>query len=171
MTNKSPVELLISIVNEVIELSKGDKLSTKELKEILFEADIPPQEARDIVLWFQNFVPEKKHSKQKGKKHGSKNSIRLFTTEEKNKIPNHCLNKLNELCLYKIITPKDRELIIVQAMAIKQNKLTDEHFHWICQMVITNQPTKDLSQSNEQDNKKDILRFVLQKDKMEITAH
>ena len=110
-------------------------------------------------------------SKQKGKKHGSKNSIRLFTTEEKNKIPNHCLNKLNELCLYKIITPKDRELIIVQAMAIKQNKLTDEHFHWICQMVITNQPTKDLSQSNEQDNKKDILRFVLQKDKMEITAH
>lgn len=174
MAKKNPIELLISIISEVIELTKENKLTAKELKQILKEADIPPHEAQDIIMWFQNFANDNKNKKRNINKKRSNDSIRLFSTEEKSKIPSYCLNKLNELCLYKIITPEDRELILLQAMALKQSKLTDEHFHWICQMVMANNKNNDSDNKSELEDKlntKDIISFILQRDNMEITAH
>ena len=81
MAKKSPIELLISIISEVIELTKENKLTAKELKKILTEADIPPNEAHDIIIWFQNFANDEQNKKPN--KNGNTESIRLFTTEEK----------------------------------------------------------------------------------------
>ena len=63
MAKKSPIELLISIISEVIELTKENKLTAKELKKILTEADIPPNEAHDIIIWFQNFANDEQNKK------------------------------------------------------------------------------------------------------------
>lgn len=172
MIRKNPIELLINIISEVIEITKEKRITTKELKQILKEAEIPPHEAQDLIVWFQNFANDDRDKKRNLNKITTNDSIRLFSTEEKSKIPSYCLNKLNELCLYKIITPEDRELILLQAMSIKQSKLTDEHFHWICQMVMANNDDgDDKSELEDKFKTRDILKFILQRDNMEITAH
>ena len=161
MKQKSHIDLLINIVSEVIELSKSNNLTTKELKQILFNAEYPPQEAIKLVEWFQNFANK---IEDDNKKPTNKiPAIRLFSKEEIQKISYKNLNKLNEIFLTNIISSHERELIISQAMEIKTEKILDNHFNWICKMVVANQ------QNNSKN--KDTLSFMLHRESEKLTTH
>ena len=168
MKHKSPIELLINIVSDVIEISKDNKLTAKELKQILFDADFPPSEAVKMIEWFQNFANtqnKKDNFKSKSK------SIRLFIPEEINKISYNNLNKLNEMYILNLISSYERELVIIQAMEIKEDEITENHFNWICKMVFANQQEyKSKNKKQNQDNK-DLINYILHKDSENIITH
>ena len=168
MKHKSPIELLINIVSDVIEISKNNKLTAKELKKILFTADFPPSEAIQMIEWFQNFANTK--NKQNDFISKSK-SIRLFTTEEINKISFKNLNKLNKMFLLNLISSYERELVINQAMQIKEDELTEDNFNWICKMVFANQQESNLKNNKQNKEQNEIINFILKKDSDKIVSH
>ena len=83
-TQTQPIELLISIVREVIEISKTNTITPKELKRILTSINMPFAEVKDLVKWFEEFSIQKHKTKQKYKntkyilKSPSNKSLRLF---------------------------------------------------------------------------------------------
>ena len=161
MKQKNHIELLINIVSEMIEASKTHRLTTKELKSILFEAEYPPQETIKLIEWFQRFAQPKE--KQQTKSTRKTKSLRLFSKEEIQKISYKNLNKLNEMLIANILSSHELELIIKQAMEIKSEQITDHHFKWICKMVVANQ--------QDNPNNKDIIAYMLNRDSEKIITH
>lgn len=183
MLEDSPIELLISIISDVAEITQNKKLTTKELKQILIDADMPKKEANDIVNWFQNFSAAERYPKnnQNNKnntehkfKPRNKNAIRIYSNAERVKIPEDARATLNQLSALQIINNEEKELIIHQAMSIKQSELDLHSMNWICSMVVANSqnsdqiPNKKTNKTNRHDGnpyppehqyKKEIIDF------------
>jgi Smg protein len=70
------------------------------------------------------------------------NAIRVYSTQEVEKIDAESFGFLSFVEQAKVILPNERDLILDRAMALKQDQITIEEIRWITMMVLWNDTRK-----------------------------
>lgn len=67
-------------------------------------------------------------------------SLRVFTSEEQEKMPVECRGLIMRLQQQGVLDPASRELVIDRAMALEPEEVDSEQLRWVILMVLFNRP-------------------------------
>ncbi len=93
-------------------------------------------------------------------KETTSSTIRIFCSEEINKLDIECRNLIIFLEQHDVLTTYNREIVIDRVMALEEN-ISMEKLKWIILMVLLSQPAKEIAFSRMEDIVYDLMPTYL----------
>jgi Smg protein len=110
------------------------------LESELFQAGFSHREVRKALNWLDDLAESREHGDLSI--NGSQ-SIRVFTTDEADKLSLDSRGFLIFLEQVGVLTPTNRELVIDRLMALDDDEVDQETVKWVVLMVLFNQPGEE----------------------------
>lgn len=135
--NTSILQILMSLFNhvsfqdDILTITTPDEISQK-----LEKAGVNPKDLKFALFWLENFS---NLSGEKIEIYTDPHTIRIFSQDERDVIPNECLNFLHDRLIEGEIDTYEFEFILTQIMLIDENAIDEEEFMWIYDMTLANQ--------------------------------
>ncbi len=122
------------------------------LEQNLLEAGFPNGEIEKAFAWLETLVDED-FAYREG---GTARSIRVYTTDETNRLSMESRGFLLYLEQRGILNPNLREMVIERVMALDADEIDLEQLKWVVLMVLFNHPDQEATQVGLEDVMRDF---------------
>jgi len=138
--NENVVDILIYLYENYMDGEQAPPSDQNELRDELAQAGFPTREIDKAFTWLDDLAQNSQSPQGDAHK---KQSIRIFTDEERTRLDIDSRGLLVFLEQTSILTQTARELVIERALALDTPFITEEELKWIILLVLMNQPGQE----------------------------
>ena len=135
------IDVLIYIYENYMDSEESVPVDQVTLEEELLQAGFQQGEVRKAFNWLDELAWRQGSLLEYGAL--PNHSMRIFSTEEQQKMDLEIQGMLLTLEQSGILDPMSRELVIERCMAIETEELTSDDVKWVVLLVLLNQPGQE----------------------------
>jgi Smg protein len=141
--NENLIDVLIYIYENYMDSEESVPVDQVTLEEELLQAGFKAGEVNKAFDWLDELAWRQGSLVEYGSVAVANRSMRIFSTEEQQKIDLEIQGMLLNLEQMGILDPMSRELVIERCMAIETEELTADDVKWVVLLVLLNQPGQE----------------------------
>ena len=141
--NENLIDVLIYIYENYMDSEESVPVDQVTLEEELLQAGFKEGEVSKAFNWLDELAWRQGSLVEYGAAALPNRSMRIFNTQEQQKMDLEIQGMLLNLEQMGILDPMSRELVIERCMAIETEELTTDDVKWVVLLVLLNQPGQE----------------------------
>ena len=141
--NENLIDVLIYIYENYMDSEESVPVDQVTLEEELLQAGFKEGEVNKAFNWLDELAWRQGSLVEYGAAAIANRSMRIFSTQEQQKMDMEIQGMLLNLEQMGILDPMSRELVIERCMAIETEELTSDDVKWVVLLVLLNQPGQE----------------------------
>ena len=143
MTTGSVLKVLIYVYDHYMLADPGDVPERRHMLEDLQKRGFSVSEVVQAMEWLSALVGDKRAGAGDTASDGA--GLRIFADGELSRLAPDCRAFLMLLDRQRVLTPRQRELVIERALALDVDEVDVEQLKWVVLLVLSSQPGQELA--------------------------
>lgn len=143
---ETALDVLMYLFENYLEGEFSDLGNQDNLRTELAGAGFPDEEVEHAFNWLDGLVEQRQHPLRLG----VSGVLRIYATQERNRLSVECRGFLLYLEQLGILTPEAREVVIDRVMALKE-EIDIERLKWVVLLILFNQPGSEDAYAHMED--------------------
>ena len=149
MMKENVLDVLMYLFENYMDKDVEREPDPESLKVELLEAGFPRSEINKAFTWLEGLT--ERHQSVNASTQATPNSLRLYTSQETEKLDVECRGFVLFLEQCGILDATNRELVVDRVMALDTEEIDLEQLKWIILMVLFNLPGQEAAYASMED--------------------
>ena len=145
MTTVNVLKVLIYVYDHYMLADPADVPERRHMLEDLQQRGFSVSEVVQAMEWLSALVGDKRAGAEAGDTASDGAGLRIFADGELSRLAPDCRAFLMLLDRQRVLTPRQRELVIERALALDVDEVDVEQLKWVVLLVLSSQPGQELA--------------------------